>query len=345
MSFGFSALRDGQAGPNWRMRARRPTRFQVAGLLGVGTLAGLIAYFGVGSFTTAFAAIGWGIAAVVLVRLGQVLAAGVAWRLVLPADVPWWACPLLRVVREAINGLFPVAQVGGEVVGARLLTRFGVRGGVAAASVLADVLVQAGTQLLFALLGVSILLAAGDRTLALWMSAGLAVLALALAAFWAVQRWGGLAWLEVRLARIAGGAGWTLPGGIAGLSESLAAIHSQRTRLAGAAAIHMAIWLFGALEVWIVLHILGAEPTIREAIAIESLSHAARAAFFIVPGGLGVQDGAILALGSLYGLSPQFALAVALAKRVADILLGLPGLAIWQAIELRRLAPTKQANV
>ena len=55
-------------------------------------------------------------------------------------------CISLRFVREGVNVLLPVASVGGEVVGGRLLTFWGVAGSLAAASLLADMLIQVATQ-------------------------------------------------------------------------------------------------------------------------------------------------------------------------------------------------------
>lgn len=317
------------------MAALRLTRLQIAGLFGAAALVTLTLVYGWSGLAAAFTQIGWGIALIVLVRLAQVLVAGLAWRLVLPARIVWWVCPMLRWVREAVNALAPVAQVGGEIVGVRLLTMFGIGGGVAAGSVLVDVLVQAATQLVFSLMGVALLLIAGERQMALLMSGGLVFLGLGVAGFFALQRWGGVAWLEKRIGAMAAARGWSVPGGIGGVSETLDLVHRRPARLVAAALIHMAIWIFGASEVWIGLHFLGLPASFAEALVIESLSHAARGALFVVPGGLGVQEGAIIALAGLYGVPPEMALALALAKRVPDIILGLPGLAIWQAVELR----------
>ncbi len=65
------------------------------------------------------------------------------------------AAVLLRFVREAVNALLPLMQVGGDIIGARLLTFWAVPGPLAAASIIIDVLIQAATQFLFAALGLA----------------------------------------------------------------------------------------------------------------------------------------------------------------------------------------------
>jgi len=53
---------------------------------------------------------------------------------------------------------------------------------------------------------------------------------------------------------------------------------------------------------------------------------------------VGVQEGAYLLLGGAFGLSPEMALALSLLKRARDLVIGLPTIALWQAIEGGRLA-------
>jgi hypothetical protein len=62
------------------------------------------------------------------------------------------------------------------------------------------------------------------------------------------------------------------------------------------------------------------------ALLLESLGQAIRGAAFAVPGALGVQEGGYLLLAPLVGLPPDMALALSLAKRAREIILGLPGL-------------------
>jgi hypothetical protein len=48
----------------------------------------------------------------------------------------------LQWVREAIKVLLPVAQVGGDLIGGRLLSFRSVSGNLAGASILVDLLIQ-----------------------------------------------------------------------------------------------------------------------------------------------------------------------------------------------------------
>jgi uncharacterized membrane protein YbhN (UPF0104 family) len=53
----------------------------------------------------------------------------------------------------------------------------------------------------------------------------------------------------------------------------------------------------------------------------------------MIPGSLGVQEGGYLLLAPLVGLPPDAALALSLAKRAREILLGLPGLLVLHSSE------------
>jgi uncharacterized membrane protein YbhN (UPF0104 family) len=52
-----------------------------------------------------------------------------------------------------------------------------------------------------------------------------------------------------------------------------------------------------------------------------------------VPGGLGVQEGGFILFGSAIGVGPDLALAFSLARRFREIVLGIPVLLSWQALE------------
>ena len=175
-------------------------------LLGIAALVAVTAWSGLDAVGHAVASVGWGILLVVLVRCVTVAVAGVGWWLLFPpkARPQLQTCLGLRFVREAANVLLPMAQVGGDVIGAGLLTLYAVPGSLAAASVVVDVLVQAATQLLFAVVGLLTLVALGaDAALARVAAVGLGIALLLLGGFYLAQRRGGHAILQSALNRLA----------------------------------------------------------------------------------------------------------------------------------------------
>ena len=103
------------------------------------------------------------------------------------------------------------------------------------------------------------------------------------------------------------------------------------------AAWRLAGWFVGAGEVWLIPWSLGQPISFADAIILELLSHGARAAAFIVPGGLGVQDGTLMVLTTQLGLGPEMGLVIALVKRCREVALGVPAARVAWAGEMRRL--------
>src|SRR5215471_19486722 len=119
----------------------------IAWCVGIAVFIALVLWSGVGEIGSAVLSVGWGMLFVVLTRVATVSVAGAGWWLLFPARarVPLSTSIFLRFVREAVNTLLPLTQVGGDVVGARLLTFWAVPGALAAASMIIDVLMQAAT--------------------------------------------------------------------------------------------------------------------------------------------------------------------------------------------------------
>jgi hypothetical protein len=68
---------------------------------------------------------------------------------------------------------------------------------------------------------------------------------------------------------------------------------------------------------------------------LESLVYVVRTVTFATPMGLGVIEGGYVVVGHLFGLPPEFSLALSLIKRLRDIAIGLPALGVWQVLEGR----------
>jgi hypothetical protein len=92
-----------------------------------------------------------------------------------------------------------------------------------------------------------------------------------------------------------------------------------------------------AVEVWIALRVGGAPLGFATVLVIESLVYAIRTVAFAIPNAVGVQEGAYILIGATFGLTPEMALAISLLKRARDLVIGLPALGTWQAVEGGRL--------
>lgn len=293
-----------------------------------------------GAILGAFAAVGWGLGAIILVRLLILGVCGAAWALLLrrAARLPLSAYLSVRFIREAINVMLPVATVGGDIVGARLITFWSLAAGLAGASILVDLLLQASGQAVFATVG-ALLLAqvAGAESLVGWVLSGLGVAAAGLLGFYLAQRFGGVDLVERAVARLialmakSGAMGRPL-----GLDAGLRTIWADPVAVTWAFLLHILAWFAGVLEIWIALAAMGHPGSLVAAMIIESLGQALRGAAFPVPGALGVQEGGFVVLGHLLGIEPETAIALSLVKRVPDVVLGLPGLLGWHWLESRR---------
>jgi putative membrane protein len=227
-----------------------------------------------------------------------------------------------------------VATVGGDFVGARLLTKRGVTGGLAGASMFVDLMTQALTQLLFTVAGLGVLIwLAGDGPIVRTVAGGLAIAAPAIAAFYLIQRRSGHRVIQALMNRFASGREWRALGAIDVLYDNLRKLYGAPARIASGIGIHLIGWVIGTLEVYVCLHFMGYPVSFAEAVVIESLAQAVRGAAFAVPGALGAQEGGLIALCAIFGIPAEVALALSLVKRLADLLIGVPGLIAWHVME------------
>lgn len=300
----------------------------------------LIGYHGFIAVSDLLLTVGWGMVVISLFHLLPVTLSSLAWQRVLRNT---WSKSLLvffwaRSVREAVGSLLPVMQVGGELVGARILTFHGAKAGIAGASVVVDLTLESITQFFFTLLGLLLLvLLGGSQQTVRWAAAGLVLAALALAGFVIAQHKGMFKLLENFIEKIAGKWEWLSLGKIDNLHDTIQQLYRERRVLLAAGATHLLSWIISVTEVWLALYFMGSPISFLEALILESLSHAVKSAAFVIPGALGVQEGAYMLLGEMLGLTPEMGLALSLVKRVRDLLLGIPALLGWQAQESGRL--------
>lgn len=303
---------------------------------------------------------GWALIPALGWRAASIVLAGAGWRNLFPARFR----PALRLtalgrwIAEAGNTLLPVAQVGGDVVRGRLLRNqmaradlkrsqgshgHGVEGGVSvAATVVADLTLNLVGQLIFALPGLWHLWRSNDLTLSKVLGC-LAVAALPLGLLLLAQSPGVIRvtrGLANRLGLIKPGKSDGQPG--LGFEQAVWHLYARHRSVAIALFWHLLAWACRAGETWFVLRLLGHPVSVLDAVAIESLLSAVRSAAFLMPAGLGVQEGAIILLCGWVGVPSSSALALALIKRGRELAIGLPGLLAWLAAEhaAKRPLPT-----
>lgn len=269
----------------------------------------------------AFDAVSW---RVLLAPYDRARRAGTAFLL-------WAAC-----VREGVARLLPLSSVGGELVGLRLPLLRGVDSAPVTASVAMQVVVSMINQLLFAALGLSLLAHLnGELPLGHAIVYGLAPAAsLPLVLTWALGRGRVFARTESLLRRFIGP---HLPGfdGVA-VDQVLRDMLQRPGRILASVGWEFTGLVAGAVEVKIALILLGVQSDMGRAVALEAGNQLLRHLFFFVPGALGVQEAALLCFGGWLGIPADAAMALSLIKRLREVLFGLPALASWQWVEMRR---------
>jgi putative membrane protein len=333
------------------MKSALPALF---GLGGLALIIGLVVHAGAGDVLALLQTAGWGLLWLVPFHLLPLLLDAEGWRALLRASDPARIAtrPFLlwiAAVREAVGRLLPVASVGGEIVGIRLVLLRPLSGAAVSASVVIEILLTIVNQYLFTALGLVLLLVgADDPNLVLKLLLGLAATLPAPIALYALLRYGGFfarveAFLigmlgeEHRAAALFGSAGK--------LDAEIRALFGRRRDLLLGLLWQLAGMLVGAFEVWLALRLLGHPVSPAAAIGLESLTLAIRHFAFFVPGGLGVQEAGLIVVGQMIGIDSETALSLSLAKRMREILFGVPALISWQAVEGQRLRRALKARV
>ena len=307
----------------------------VAGLLGAAFVVGSV---GVTPVLTAIRAIG--VVGYIVYCLYTAVVLGLL-------GVAWWAVALghgglrdyvwARTVREAATDVLPFSQIGGLVVGGRVLVGRGIGGGLAYASMIADLTTEMASQAIFTLFGVAMLAlmlgGAADSGHLLGLALGGLGLTLAIVAL--------LAFGQRPLIAFAGRVGERLlPKSIAATQsvlDRLDAIYGDRRGVIVSFVANLLAWVASGVGAWLALRLMAVDIGLIDVLAIESLIFAVRSIAFVIPGAFGVQEGAYLLVAPLFGLDPQTAVALSLLKRARDLTIGVPAMLVWQAIEGRRL--------
>jgi putative membrane protein len=285
----------------------------------------------------ALAAAGWWLAVIPAFHLLPLFLDSVEWWLLFPREdrprlrITFWT----RFLGESFSNLVPAAQVGGDIVRARLAVLYGTPMAVSAGTVLVDITVSVFVQTFFTLLGLTLLILVTGRINLLGptlMGAPFAILAVA--GFYFVQRLGMFRLFGAILSHCANDERWRSLAGKSGeLDQALRKIYSRIGAVAACCVVTMISFVVGSGEVWIGLHAVGVPASFKSALILECVGQGVQTALCLVPGALGVREGGYVVVGGLLGIPGEAAFALALIRRVRELALGLPGLFAWQLVE------------
>ena len=314
----------------------------VGGVLGLGLLVWLLVRSDVSGMLHAARLGGWGLLWLTPYRVLYFIIYAAGWRALLrpynrEPRVGFGYLLWVTSVREAVDRLLPVASVGGAVVGVRLMGWRGIAAGPASATVIMEVLLTIFSLWLFSVLGLVLLidLNAGVDTyrhllIGILFSAPVPVTLLLILRHGSVfGRLGGL------LRGLAGLSGLSQQG--AALDQELRACLQRTGALAYAGVLQFVALVSGSVEVWLAMRLFGHPCGFGTAVIMESMTQAVRHGAFVVPAGLGVQEAGLVIVGHALGIGSDLSLAVSLAKRIREVLCGVPALLSWQWMEARRL--------
>ena len=297
---------------------------------------------GVPQVVAAFTSAGWWIAGVAIYHLVvPVLLDTLAWSALFPRAerLPLWQLFWMRWIGESVSTLVPSAAVGGDVVRARLAALHGASIPTSAASVLVDITLGVFVQIGFTLLGLGLIVAAtGHQGFVRPTLIGAVIGVLAVVGFYVVQYLGMFRFIGKIISKLANADDWhSLVHSGQTLDEAIRKLYARRSGVIGCCVWTAGSLVIGSGEIWIALHALGLHATAVNAVILQSMVLTIRSAVFPVPGALGVQEGGYVLIGNLLGIPGDIAFALSLIARVRELILGIPGLIAWQAIEARRL--------
>ena len=309
----------------------------VAALAGLAIATAIIAWFGASTVLHAVLSAGWrGFALFTLCQVALFLILGAAWQALAP-EIPYKNLVASRAVRDAASNCLPFSHLGGLALGVRAAILQNVPWARAAATSTADVTAEFFAQIAYAIGALAWLFwrvpaSPLARPIALALVPAVVVIAL----FVLAQNGAGKLFAALGK-RIAGDVGTSIDEGAASIDTEFTRVYAAQSRLALSAAIHLLGWLGSGIATFVGFRALGAAISLPDAIAVEGLVDAAMIFAFLIPGQLGAQEAAFVAMGAAFGVPAPISLGLSLLRRGRDVAIGVPVLLIWQGAEAARL--------
>jgi putative membrane protein len=314
----------------------------IGGLLGLGLLVAIVVRADSSAMLHTLNSGGWRLLWLVPYRALFFFLYAAGWLILLRPYDPAHRAGLgyvfwVTAVRDAVDRLLPVASVGGGVVGIRLLRWRGLAAAPSGATVIVEMVMTLVVVYLFTAVGLLLLVSSSATgqayhrlLLAFLLSLPVPVMTVLLLRYGSA-----FARLQKFLSPLVGES--TMSEQAASLDHELRACLRRGWSLLTACALQFAALVSGAFEIWFALRLFDHPVGWGAALVLESMTQAVRHLAFVVPAGIGVQEAGLVLFGQALGISSELALAVSMAKRMREVLCGLPALISWQWLEGRRL--------
>ena len=315
-------------------------------IAGIAVLAGLMAWVGAAPIASTLSRLAWWQFALVCLPYALVMAVdSLGWRYAFPGAAP--SFPRLfaaRTAGEAINVVTALGSVGGEAVKVWLL-RPAIAYEESVPSVIIAKTTASAAQALFLVIGIvlAVVWVPLDGRVLTMMGALLAAEVVMVGGFVAVQ----LAGLVARGGRIAA---WLGLAGDASSAEHLDRslrryYREQWRRCLLSTALHLAGWTLGGLEAAMMLYVLEIPTGWALALVIEALGSGIRFLSFLVPGSVGVLEGANTGAFAALGYGAGAGLAFSFLRRARQaVWIGI-GLIVLVVARLRSVRSAPEASV
>jgi len=319
-------------------RSAAPQWLRTVLAIGVGVvlLVVLLAHAGFDELHEQFDRLRWLAPLVLLPYLGVAVADVLSWRHTLPAAarsrIPFHVLFLARMAGEAVNSVTPTATLGGEPVKAQLLRAYGVSLSDGLASIVVAKTALMIAQSLFTALGfVGLFVVLGWTAVAALVFVVFAgVLTGMTYLLLHVQQRNPVTALWRGLVRLMPNGRFVqrLEEGAKSIDERLLSFYrSEPESFVKATTWSFLGWLFGVVEVQLMLTLLDHRISWLEAFVIEAVAQPIRAVAIIIPGGLGAQEwGGVVFCQTVLGMPEKVAATLWLLKRGRELVFDIVGL-------------------
>src|SRR5262245_53870290 len=330
----------------WRFRRSKALWLRdVLLVVGLGVCAGLSWQIGVQQILVYLQRLGWQGVLVFLPYLLVFICDAFGWRYAFtePPPVGFLRLLALQVIGKAANIITPLASVGGDPLKAYLLQTAGVPFSAGLASVVIARTMATVAQGIFVLvITVMTFFSLGlPWQLVQAVVVALVIGAMLVGAFLFAQTHGLFTSLLGQACRLQHRLS-LFEEGARDVDRRIADYYHQRWgRGILCLTFHFLGWLAEGVEVYVLLKLLQLSVTATVAIGIAALSSAVRAASFVIPASLGIQEGGNIFIFSSFGLPADAAMAFSILRRMRELGWAAIGLLLLSRFNIERpLGPT-----